>query len=224
MFLEEKKEIISSGIKMDRYGLIALSGGNLGMRTATGEILITPSGIIYEEMKTDDILVMDIEGNVISGDKKSSSDTAAILYIFKHRPDLNAVIHTHQPYATAVGLIEDELEVCLTTLANATRGSVKVCSYSSAGSVDMGIDTINNLGESLAVILAHHGVMTVGKSLKEALYAAVYLEEASKCYLSAKAVGTPKKMNSEQISQAIEIFNYYGQGTDQIPEHLLKRV
>lgn len=224
MFFEEKRDIISSGIKMDRYGLIALSGGNLGLRTATGEILITPSGIIYEEMKPDDILVMDIEGSIISGDKKPSSDTAAILYIFKHRPDLNAVIHTHQPYATAVGLIQDELEVCLTTLANATRGSVKVCSYSSAGSVDMGIDTVNNLGDSLAVILAHHGVMTVGKDLNQALYAAVYLEEASKCYLSAKAVGTPKKMNSEQISQAIEIFNYYGQGTDQIPEHLLKRV
>ncbi len=224
MFEKEKKEVIKAGITLDRYGLIALSGGNVSVRMASGEILITPSGMIYEDMVPDDVLVMDLEGAVIEGGRKPSSDTDGILYIFQKRPDVNATIHTHQPYATAVGLVEDEFTVNLTTLANAAAGHVKVTPYSSPGSVDLGIDTVEYLGSSLAVILAHHGVMTVGKDLKQALYAAVYLEEAAKCYLAARAVGPLKQMSPAQIQQAIDIFQYYGQGTGKIPLEMLKRV
>lgn len=223
MFESTKKEIIKAGMNLDRYGLIALSGGNVSVRMETGEILITPSGMIYEDLVEDDILVMDINGKIIEGTRKSSSDTEAILYIMQNRPDVNAVIHTHQPYATAIGLVQDEFEVNLTTLANATAGPVPVTPYSSAGSIEMGIDTVKYIGDGLAVILAHHGVMTIGKNLKQALYAAVYLEEAAKCYLAARACGETKKMTPEQIEQSIEVFKYYGQGTPVIPKDLVKR-
>lgn len=224
MFEKEKLEIIKAGMTLDRYGLIALSGGNLSLRTATGEILITPSGMIYEDMVADDVIVMDIEGNIIEGTRKPSSDTEGILYVFQKRPDLNAVIHTHQPYATAISLIENEFRADLTTLANATAGSVKVTPFSSPGSIDMGIDTVDNLGDSLAVILASHGVMTVGTSLKQALYAAVYMEESAKCYLAARACGETKKLNDKQIQQSIDVFKYYGQDTATIPKELVKRI
>ncbi|MDD4371483.1 MAG: class II aldolase/adducin family protein [Anaerostipes sp.] len=224
MFEKEKAQMTKAGMKMDRYGLIALSGGNVSMRMPSGEILITPSGMIYEDMVPADVLVMDIDGNVIEGTRKTSSDTEGLLYIYKHREDINSVIHTHQPYATAVGLVEDEFEVNLTTLANACGGNVKVTPFSSAGSVDMGIDTVENLGDSLAVILANHGVMAVGENLKQALCAAVYLEEAAKTYLSAKAIGEPRKMTKEQVTQAVELFHFYGQGTPVIPKELVKRI
>lgn len=223
MFEATKREIIKAGMNLDRYGLIALAGGNVSVRMESGEILVTPSGMIYEDLVEDDILVMDINGNVIEGTRKSSSDTEAILYIMQNRPDVMAAIHTHQPYATAVGLIQDEFEVNLTTLANATAGPVPVTPYSSAGSIEMGMDTVKYIGEGRAVILAHHGVMTIGKDLKQALYAAVYLEEAAKCYLAAKACGETKKMTPEQIEQSIEVFKYYGQGTPVIPKDLVKR-
>lgn len=119
MFLEEKKKIIDAGIKLDRYGLISLAGGNVSMRMPTGEILVTPSGMIYEDMEPDDVLVMDIDGNIIEGTNKPSSDTPGILYIFKHRPDVMATIHTHQPYATAISLIQKEFRADLTTVGNA---------------------------------------------------------------------------------------------------------
>lgn len=225
MFTEEKKQIIKGGMQLDRYGLIALSGGNLSMRMPTGEILVTPSGMIYEDMEPDDVLVMDLQGNIIEGSRKPSSDTEAILYIFQHRSDVNAVIHTHQPYATAVGLIEkDTFRVNLTTLANAAGGNVPITPFSAAGSIDMGIDTVKYIGDSLAVILAHHGVMTIGKNLKQALTAAVYMEEAAKCYLAARACGETKQMSDAQIAQAVEVFQYYGQGTDKIPQELTKRL
>jgi len=224
MFEKEKLEVIKAGIKLDRYGLIALSGGNVSMRMPSGEILVTPSGMIYEEMVADDVLVVSLDGKVIEGTRKASVDTEALLYIFKNRPDLNAVIHTHQPYATAIGLVEDEFKVNLTTLANATHGNVAVTPFSSAASIDMGIDTVKYLGDSLAVILRHHGVIAVGDSLKQALYSCVYMEEAAKCYVAAKSMGTPRMMNDAQIKQAVEVFKYYGQGTPETPKEITKRI
>ena len=89
MFSEMKKEIIEAGILLDRYELVSLTCGNLSVRMPTGEILVTPSGMMYEKMVEDDMIVMDIDGNVIEGTRKPSSDTPAILHIFRERPDIN---------------------------------------------------------------------------------------------------------------------------------------
>lgn len=221
MFEKEKAECIKAGMRMDRYGLIALSGGNISWRMESGEILMTPSGMIYEEMSVDDMIVMDIDGNIIEGNRKPSVDSKAILYILKNRLDINSVIHTHQPYATGVGLVCDELPCNLTTLANATHGSVKVVPYVSAASEQMGIEAVENLDDRLAVILKHHGVIAVGRDLREALCSAVYLEEAAKTYSIACSMNkNVPELDKDQVDRAVRIFRYYGQGTDQLPEDL----
>ena len=229
MFSEMKKEIIDAGIMLDRYELVSLTCGNLSVRMPSGEILVTPSGMMYEKMVEDDMIVMDLDGNIIEGTRKPSSDTPAILHIFRERPDINAVIHTHQPYATAVSLIPGltEFRVCITALANAAGGNVPITPYSAAGSIDMGIDTVKYVGDGHAVILSQHGVMTVGKDLNQALYAAVYLEEAAKCYLAARAAcvnGETKQMSDAQIQQMVDVFKYYGQGTATIPQEMVQRL
>lgn len=224
MFEKEKLDIIKGGMQLDRYGLISLAGGNLSLRMPSGEILITPSGMIYEDMVADDVIVMDLQGKIIEGNRKPSSDTAAILYIFNHRSDVKAIIHTHQPYATAISLIEDELRADLTTLGNSCGGNVPVSPYSSPGSEDMGVDTVNYLGDGHVVILAHHGVMTTGESLKQALNAAVYLEECAKAYLAARAVGPIRHLTDAQIKQTVEIYKFVGQDHGEIPKELLTRV
>lgn len=155
---------------------------------------------------------MDIDGNIIDGERKASVDTEALLYIYKNKSSVKAIIHTHQPYATALGLIDDEIICNLTTLANATRGSVKVAPYSSAASLDMGIKTVEYLGEQLAVVLKHHGVIGVGNSLKQALYSCVYLEEAAKTIIAAKSCCKQLAlMTNEQITEAVKVFERYGQ-------------
>ena len=223
MFEQEKLDVIRAGIMLDRYGLISLAGGNVSMRMPSGELLVTPSGMIYENMVADDVIVMDLDGTIIEGENKPSSDTPAILYIFNHRPDINAVIHTHQPYATAISLIENEFRADLTTLGNACGGNVPIAPYSSPGSEEMGIDTVTYLGEGHAVILAHHGVMTTGDSLKQALNAAVYLEECARGYLAARAVGPIRHLTDAQIKQTVEIYKFVGQGHGTIPQELLSR-
>ena len=228
MFSKEKNEMIKDGILMDRYGLVTLTCGNLGYRMSSGEILITPTGMMYEEMNEDDIIVMDADGKVIEGNRKPSSDTPALLYIFRHMPEINGAIHTHQPYASALSLIPgmDNFRVCLTGMANTCCGNVPITPYSNAGSVDIGIDVVNNVGSSRAVILSNHGVMTIGPELKDALYAAVYLEETAKAYLAARACcpdGKINGMSDEAIEQMIEVFKYYGQGTPTIPTELVDK-
>lgn len=224
-FEKEREEVRLAGIKLDRYGLIALSGGNVSVRMPSGEFLVTPSGMIYEDMTASDVLVMTEDGKVLEGERKPSVDTEALLYIFRKMPHINAVIHTHQPYATAVGLVADELPCVVTTLPNATKGAVKVCPFSSAASIDMGVQTVENCGDTLAVILKSHGVMALGTSLKEALYSCVYLEEAAKTYVFAHSMSDKVAcLSPAQVKQAVEIFRYYGQGKAAMPEDLVKTV
>ena len=211
MYEKEKQAVIDTALTIKEYGLIALAGGNVSMRMPDGDILVTPSGTYYETMKPQDVLRMDIEGNIKEGDLKPSVDTIALLYIYKHMPEVNAIIHTHQVYATAVGLISDKLPAVTTTLSNVTLGEVNVAPYSSPASLNMGIETVENINGKRAVILKHHGVVTVGGNLKEALYAAIYMEETAKAYLAAKAAGVPAELTKEQSDHAAEIFKDVGQ-------------
>jgi len=213
MYENEKKEIIKTALLLKEYRLIALSGGNVSFRTQEGHVLATPSGMLYETMVPEDVVVLGIDGNIIEGTRRVSVDIEAILYILKNIPEVNAVIHTHQVYASAVGLVEDELPAAVTTLPNACLGPVTVAPYSSAASLEMGITTVKYINNKRAVILKNHGVVTVGGTLKEALYAAVYLEDAAKTYIMAKSIGTPAILDAEQVEVAVEKFKpeKYGQ-------------
>lgn len=213
MHEKERQQIIDAGIALDRYRLISLSGGNVSMRIG-GHILVTPSGMSYETLGPADVVVMDPQAKIIEGERRPSVDTVALLHIYNNMPDVNAVIHTHQPYATAVGLVLDQLPAFCTTLVNATLGAVTVAPYSSAASLDMGVKTVENIGDKRAVILRNHGVVTVGPTLKDALYAAVYLEDACRSYCAARSMGlgTPRSLTPAQVEEAVESFRHYGQG------------
>ena len=212
MLEKEKAEIIAAGVKLDRYGLISLSGGNVSMRIDEETLLVTPSGMMYEEMVPEDVLVMALDGTIIEGARRPSVDTIAIRYIFQKMPAVNAVIHTHQPYATGIGLVVDRIDCDVTTLANTAKGHVNVAPYSSAASIDMGYAEVDHIGDQLAVVMKKHGVVTIGKSLKVAFYADLYLEEAAKTlYVAHSYGGKVAKLNEEQIQTAVEVFKDYGQ-------------
>lgn len=212
MYEQERQAVIDAGRKLHAYRLISLSGGNVSLRLGD-HFLVTPSGMGYEGLVPSDICVVDEEGNLQEGTRRPSVDSVALLHIFKQMPEVNAIIHTHQVYATAIGLVQDQLPAAVTTLVNATLGPVEVAPYSSAASLDMGVKTVEHIGESRAVILKNHGVVTVGSSLKEALYAAVYLEDAAKTYCIARMMGEPAELTPPQIREAVAVFEDYGQDT-----------
>lgn len=212
MFEAERRAVIDAALMLDRYGLIALSGGNVSWRVSPREILVTPSGMVYDGMAPEDVLVLSPDGDVLEGGRRVSVDTEALLHIFRARPDVNAIIHTHQPYATGLGLVMDEIPCNLSTMANATGGAVAVAAYGDPGSLSMGVEAVRAIGDRLAVVLKHHGVIAVGRDLKQALYACIYLEEAAKTVAAAMSTGRPMAtMTPGQIDEAVAVFHRYGQ-------------
>ena len=197
---KERREMIRAALTMLQYQLISLSGGNVSMRMPCGNFLITPSAMSYETMQPEDIVLVDENGKTLDGNRRPSSDMLALLYNFRHKPEVNAVIHTHQPYATAVGLVEDEMPGCLVTVLDACRTAVPVAPFTISSDEGMGKLTVDHCGDALAVILRNHGVIAFGKDLEEALHSAVYLEEAAKTYLAARAVGPVHLLSTEEIA------------------------
>ena len=183
----ERNSMIQAALTMLQYRLIALAGGNVALRMPCGNFLVTPSAMAYETMKPEDIVLVDRDGNTVEGARRPSSDMKALLYIFNHKPEVGAVIHTHQPYATAVGLVEDELPGCLVTILDACRTAVPVAPF-----------TIS-CKDALAVILRNHGVIAFGGDLDEALHSAIYLEESAKTYLAARSLGPIHLLTPEEI-------------------------
>lgn len=212
MYEKEKREILECALEIKRCGLVSLSGGNVSMRMPGDHFLVTPSGMNYEEMTAGDVVLIDGKGNVREGNRKPSSDTPALMYMYDNMPGVNAIIHTHQPYATAAGFVCDEIPLFLVTVIDANREPVKVAPFTPSSDIGMGKLAAEYAGDSLAVILKGHGVMAYGESLKEALYSAVYLEEAAKTFVLAKAMGAEiRQLPEEDIVKEKAGWATYGQ-------------
>ena len=211
MYEKEKKQVLDTALEIKKCGLVSLSGGNVSLRVGEGQYLVTPSGMIYEEMVPDDVCLIDDDCRVIEGERKPSSDASALVYIFQHLP-VNAVIHTHQPWATACGFLTDEIPDFLVTIMDACKNPVKVAPFTPSSAIGMGELAVEYTDDSLAVILKHHGVITYGEDLEEALFAAVYLEESAKTYAIAKAMGADiPALDPELIAKEKAGWETYGQ-------------
>ncbi len=212
MFEKEKKQVLDCALEIKANHLVSLSGGNVSLRVGEDRFLVTPSGMIYEDMVPEDVCLIDSSCRLIEGCRKPSSDSAALVYIFRHLENVNAIIHTHQPWATAAGFAVDELPEFLVTIIDACRNPVKVAPFTPSSAIGMGELAVEYAGDSLAVILKHHGVITWGKDIQEALFAAVYLEEAAKTFVLAKSMGASiPAIDPALIAQEKRGWEYYGQ-------------
>ena len=211
MYENEKRAVLKACMQMKEYNLISLSGGDISIKIDDDTYLVTPSGMLYEDMDYEDICVIDNKGNIKEGKRKPSSDYKALLYIFEQRKDVNAIIHTHQPYATAIGLVSDYLPATLVTLIDACKCNVKVAPWTKSSDIGMGILAIDYLGDSNAVIMKHHGVITIGKDLNEALYGAIYLEEGAKTYCIARIMDKVPELSEKEIQDELGGWDTYGQ-------------
>lgn len=214
----ERQSLIDCAFAMRDNALIKGNGGNVSMRIpgagpdGADAFLVTPTAMSYDTMEPADVVLVDAEGATLDGARRPTSDMTAVLYIFRHMPEVNVVIHTHQPYATALGLVVDELPADFTTVIDELHAAVHVAPFTRSSDEGMGIATVEHIGESLAVILKHHGVIAVGKSIDQALTAAIYLEESCQAYLAALATGLPiAHLTPEQIADEAEERGYYGQ-------------
>lgn len=211
LYEKQRQELIDTARKMEQYGLIRMSGGNVALRIED-LVLVTPSAMAYDTMIPEDIVIVDLEGRIIEGKRRPTSDLKAILYILNHKPEVNALIHTHQPKAVALSLICDKLPLISTTMVDEVKDEVNVAPFTISSDEGMGIETIRYATKALCVILKNHGIMAYGKDLEQALSAAIYLEESCDVYLSALATNRDITVLTKKQAEAEDApRGYYGQ-------------
>jgi len=210
-FRQIREEVLKFSQKMLRDGLVTLTSGNISARDESGYVAITPSGVPYDSMTLKDIVIVDVHGTVIDGRLKPSSEMPMHLLILRERPDVNAVVHTHSPYALSFAVVKRQIPiVCMEGLA--VRGSIPVADYAPPGSEDHGWAALKALeAGGLGVLLQNHGVLTIGKTLAQAYAVARKVEIAAQVYYLALQIGEPLVMTEEQITAIFEKY-IKGQG------------
>jgi L-ribulose-5-phosphate 4-epimerase len=208
-----REELLELHQELPKNELVMWTGGNVSIRDPeTGYVVIKPSGVRYERLKSDDMVVVDLDGNVIEGSLKPSSDTASHLYIYRHRPDINGIVHTHSPYATAFAAVGREIPVYLTGQADEFGGPIPCGGFALIGGEEIGKIVVAEIGSSPAILLKNHGVFTIGPTGEAAVKAAVMVEDVARTVWLALQIGEPDEIPDEQIAKLHHRYkNVYGQ-------------
>lgn len=178
MLRNSKEKVCVANKALKENQLVKWTSGNVSYRDpGTGYVVIKPSGIHFEDLTPDKMVVVDLDGNVIEGGYKPSVDTTSHLVVYRNREDINSVIHTHSPFATSFALRGKSIPTYSTTAANIFGEGVPCSDFASIGEEEIGQQIVNNIGNSSAILLKSHGVFTIGKTIEKALKAAVILEE-----------------------------------------------
>jgi L-ribulose-5-phosphate 4-epimerase len=208
-----KEELVQLHLELPKNNLVMWTGGNVSARDAeTGYVVIKASGIRYEEMRPEHMVVLDLDGKIVEGNLKPSSDTFSHLYIYKHRADVGGVVHTHSRYATAFAAVGKAIPCVLTAIADEFGGPIPCAGFALIGDEAIGKVVVESIGKSQAVLLKNHGVFTVGKNAKAAVKAAVMTEDVAATVWMALQIGTPDIIPQEDVDKLHQRYtNVYGQ-------------
>jgi L-ribulose-5-phosphate 4-epimerase len=215
--LDNLRELLSElHQELPRSNLVTWTAGNISVRDPeSGFVVIKPSGVRYEVLKPEHMVIVDLEGAIVEGELKPSSDTASHLYIYQHRPDVNGIVHTHSPYATAFAAVGKPIPVYLTAMADEFGGPIPCGGFALIGSEAIGKVVLEAMGNSPAVLLKNHGVFTVGPTAEAAVKAAVMTEDVAKTVWLALQLGQPDEIAPEDVAKLHYRYTHvYGQKGD----------
>ena len=185
-----------------RYGLVVWTAGNISARVPGAELLvIKPSGVPYDELAPENMVVCDLDGNVVEGTHRPSSDTGASAYIYRHLPDVGGVVHTHSTYATAWASRGEPIPCVLTMMADEFGGEIPIAPFALIGGEDIGAAVVETLRghRSKAVLLKNHGVFAIGKTARDSVKAAVMCEDVARSVHIARQLGTPVPIDRADV-------------------------
>lgn len=208
-----KQRVYKMNMMLPKNNLVTMTSGNVsGRDSETNLVVIKPSGVLYDDMTPDDMVVVDLDGNVVEGKLKPSVDTATHLYVYRHRSDVNGIVHTHSPYATSFAALGRSIPVYLTAIADEFGCAIPVGPYAKIGGEEIGKAIVDYIGESPAILMKNHGVFTIGNSPEAALKAAVMVEDTAKTVHLSLLLGTPDVIPDEEVKRAHERYmTKYGQ-------------
>ena len=208
-----REQVWKLHLELPKNDLVKWTGGNVsGRDPESGLVVIKPSGVKYPDMKPEHLIVIDLDGKIVEGSLSPSSDTASHLYIYRHRPDVGGIVHTHSPYATAFAAVNKPIPVYLTAIADEFGGPIPVGGFALIGGEEIGKVVVESIGSSPAVLLKNHGVFTIGKNAEAAVKAAVMTEDVARTVWYALQIGTPDVIPAEDVAKLHQRYtNVYGQ-------------
>jgi len=210
-----REEVCRLHAELTRYELVVWTAGNVSARVPGTDIMvIKPSGVSYDDLTPDNMVVTDLEGKVLEGDLAPSSDTAAQAFVYRHLPHVGGVVHTHSTYATAWAARAEAIPCVLTMMADEFGGDIPVGPFALIGDDSIGrgiVETLQN-SKSPAVLMQNHGVFTVGKDARSAVKAAVMCEDVARTIHIARQLGEPVGIPADSIASLFDRYqNVYGQ-------------
>ena len=214
-----KAEVASLHAELPRNGLVVWTAGNVSARVPGADLLvIKPSGVSYDELTADAMVVCDFEANLVEGSRSPSSDTAAHAYVYAHLPEVGGVVHTHSDYATAWAARREPIPCVLTMIADEFGGEIPVGPFALIGDDSIGrgiVETLQN-SRSRAVLMANHGPFTIGSNARDAVKAAVMVEDVARTVHIARLLGEPVPIPQADVDRLFDRYqNVYGQGSVQ---------
>jgi len=206
-----REEIAGVAQQLISSGLVTGTSGNVSARTPKGDVLITPSGLDYSSMQPEDVVLVSVQGDILEGSLQPSTETPMHTGIYRARPQIGAVVHTHSLYPTTLACLVLEIppaHYMLTTLSS--EGRIPLAPYATYGTEELADYAAEALGESHnACLLQNHGTITVGESAGKAFSRTVTLEEIAEIYYHTRLAGEPILLTPEQIREvAIRIVSY----------------
>jgi L-ribulose-5-phosphate 4-epimerase len=193
-------------------GLVTWTSGNVSARDRdTGLVVIKPSGVLFDELTPENMAVVDLNGAIVEAALGPSTDTASHLSIYRHRPDVQAVTHTHSNYATAFAAVGKSIPVCLTAIADEFGTAIPCAPYVRIGDQEIGETVVRYIGTSPAILMRQHGVFTIGTTVKKALKAAVMVEDIARTVWLALQIGQVEELPAEEIAANYDRYQHrYG--------------
>ncbi len=213
MLEQLKEQLVQLHLELPKNDLVRWTGGNVSARDPeTGLVVIKASGIRYEEMRPEHMVVMDLHGKRIEGNYKPSSDVFSHLYVYRHRPEVGGVVHTHSRYATAFAAVGKPIPCVLTAMADEFGGPIPCGGFALIGDEAIGKVVIESIGKSPAVLVKNHGVFTIGINATAAVKAAVMTEDVAATVWMALQIGAPDVIPQDDVDKLHARYtNEYGQ-------------
>jgi L-ribulose-5-phosphate 4-epimerase len=204
MYLDQlRSEICRLHAELTRNNLVTWTSGNVsGRDPESGWVVIKPSGVPYHELTPENMVVVNLDGQVVEGRLRPSSDTFAHVYVYRHRPDVNGVVHTHSTFATAWAAVGRPIPAVLTAICDEFGGPIPVGAYAKIGGDEIGQEILRSIGSSPAILMKNHGVFTVGKTPEAAVKAAVMVEDVARTVFYALQLGQPDEIPAEEVARA----------------------
>jgi L-ribulose-5-phosphate 4-epimerase len=210
-----RAQVATLHAELTRWQLVAWTAGNVSARVPGRDLLvIKPSGVSYDELSAESMVVCDLDGTLVEGEHAPSSDTAAHAYVYRHMPEVGGVVHTHSTYATAWAARGEAIPCVLTMVADEFGGDIPVGPFALIGDDSIGRGIVETLrtSRSKAVLMQNHGPFTVGEDARAAVKAAVLLEDVARTVHIARQLGDPLPIAQQDVDALYDRYqNVYGQ-------------